>query len=73
MLLEREVFNDQCVHMCIDLEIIKDINRGVVNELFILTQPAHLQKIKGRKLTPRERDLTRAELLRSKITKMEKG
>ena len=60
------------VRLGLDLSIIKDIDRGTVNELFILTQPAHLQKIEGKKLTSQERDLKRAELLRQKITKLEK-
>jgi protein arginine kinase len=58
------------VRLGIDLGIIKDIDRGTVNELFILIQPAHLQKIEGRKLSSQERDLKRAELLRVKITKL---
>ena len=58
------------VRLGLDLGIIKDIDRGTVNELFILTQPAHLQKIEGRKLTSQERDLKRAELLRQKIVKL---
>ena len=33
-----------------DIGIIKDIDRRTINELFILTQPAHLQKLEGRKL-----------------------
>jgi protein arginine kinase len=52
-----------------DLGIIKDINRRTINELFIITQPAHLQKIENRKLSPQERDLKRAELIRSKLSK----
>jgi protein arginine kinase len=60
------------VRIGIDLGIIKDIDRGTVNELFILIQPAHLQKIEGRKLTSQERDLKRAELLRQKISKLKK-
>jgi protein arginine kinase len=61
------------VRLGLDLGIIiKDIDRGTVNELFILTQPAHLQKIEGRKLSSQERDLKRAELLRQKIAKLEK-
>jgi protein arginine kinase len=60
------------VRIGLDLGIVKDINRGAVNELFILTQPAHLQKIEGRKLSPQERDLKRAEILRQKITKLKK-
>lgn len=58
------------VRLGIDLGIIKDIDRGTVNELFILIQPAHLQKIENRKLSSQERDLKRGELLRVKITKL---
>lgn len=50
-----------------DLGIIKGLERGLVNELFILTQPAHLQKIEKKKLTPQERDVKRADLIREKI------
>jgi len=50
-----------------DLGIIKDIDRRVVNELFIITQPAHLQKIENKKLSSEERDLKRAELIREKL------
>jgi protein arginine kinase len=60
------------VRLGLDVGTIKDINRGTVNELFILTQPAHLQKIEGRKLNSQERDLKRAELLRERIIKLEK-
>ena len=59
------------VRLGLDLGIIKDISRGTVNELFILIQPAHLQKIEGKKLTSQERDLKRAEILRRKIVKLE--
>ncbi|MFA5095741.1 MAG: protein arginine kinase [Candidatus Omnitrophota bacterium] len=50
-----------------DLGIIKDIDRRVMNELFIITQPAHLQKLEGKKLSSEERDLKRAELIREKL------
>lgn len=59
------------VRLGVDLNLIKDIDLGAVNELFILTQPAHLQKIEGRKLSSHERDLKRAEILRHKIVKLE--
>jgi protein arginine kinase len=52
-----------------DLGIIKDLERPLINELFILTQPAHLQKIEKIKLSPQERDVKRSDLIRSKITK----
>jgi len=51
-----------------DLGIIKDLNRRTINELFIITQPAHLQKIENKKLSSQERDLKRAELIRSKLS-----
>ncbi len=51
-----------------DLEIVKDLERALINELFILTQPAHLQKIEKKKLSPHERDVKRADLIREKLT-----
>jgi protein arginine kinase len=57
------------VRLGIDLGMIKDINRRAVNELFILTQPAHLQKIENKKLNSSERDVKRAELIRTKMNK----
>ncbi len=52
-----------------DLGIIKDIDRRSINELFLITQPAHLQKIEGKKLSAQERDLKRADIIRSKLKK----
>lgn len=50
-----------------DLGIIKAIDHRFINELFILTQPAHLQKIEGKKLSAQERDVRRAALIRSRL------
>ena len=50
-----------------DLGIIKDIDPGLVNELFIIIQPAHLQKIEGKKLNAAERDIKRANLIRKRL------
>lgn len=55
------------VRLGIDVGLIKEIDKKLINELFILTQPAHLQKISGKKLSPTERDARRAELLREKL------
>jgi protein arginine kinase len=55
------------VRLGCDLKIIKNISRQIINGLLVVTQPAHLQKIEGRRLTPQERDLKRAELIRSKL------
>jgi protein arginine kinase len=57
------------VRLGCDLGIIKDINRRTINELFIITQPAHLQKIENKKLSSQERDLKRAELIRNGLMK----
>ncbi|MDP6381327.1 MAG: hypothetical protein QF662_08290, partial [Phycisphaerae bacterium] len=38
-----------------------------VNELFILTQPAHLQKMRGQELSEHQRDTFRADYLRQRL------
>ncbi len=50
-----------------ELGMIGDLNRSVLNELFILIQPAHLQKLENKKLSPEERDVKRAEIIRGKL------
>ncbi|MCX5703515.1 MAG: protein arginine kinase [Candidatus Omnitrophica bacterium] len=55
------------VRLGCDVGIIKDMDRRRINELFIITQPAHLQKIENKKLTSQERDIKRAELIRSRL------
>jgi len=55
------------VRLGCDAGIIKDIDRRVINELFIITQPAHLQKLENKKISAQERDLKRAELIRDKL------
>jgi protein arginine kinase len=51
----------------VSLGLIEDLGRAKVNELFILTQPGHLQRSAGRELDPRERDERRATFLREKL------
>ncbi len=55
------------VRMGVNLGILEDIAIRTVNELFILTQPAHLQKIEGRRLDTPERDVTRATFIRQRL------
>jgi hypothetical protein len=38
-----------------------------VDEMFILSQPAHVQRAAARKLTAEERDISRAELIRTQL------
>ncbi len=55
------------VRLGVDVDLIPTVSREVVNRLFIQTQPAHLQKLEGRPLTPAERDTRRAKLLRETL------
>ena len=55
------------VRLGIDLDIIPEIDRRVINELVIMIQPAHLQKIDGKKLSASARDVKRASLIREKL------
>ena len=44
----------------------------VVNELLVLTQPAHLQRKYGGELTPPERNVYRAQLVRERLEAAER-
>lgn len=51
----------------IDLAMFPETQRSVVDELFLITQPAHLQKQLSDKLSAEERDLVRADMVRGKL------
>jgi protein arginine kinase len=53
--------------MGINLGLIDDLAIATVNELFIQTQPAYLQKIQGNELGADERNVARASYLRSRL------
>lgn len=55
------------VRLGVDIGLIIDVDRRALNELFILTQPAHLQKIEGRLLSSAQRDVKRANLIRRRL------
>ena len=55
------------IRLGVGLKIVKDVTLNTLNELFILTQPAHLQKLEQKVLSPQERDHKRAELIREKL------
>lgn len=55
------------VRLGCDTGLIKDIDSKTLNELFIITQPSHLQKLQNRKLSAQERDIKRAEIIREKL------
>ncbi len=56
----------------IDLGILKKMNRMGIDELLLLTQPGHLQKLEGKKLKPKDRDHARADLVRARLAEAEK-
>lgn len=51
----------------IDMGILHGFNRDLVDELLVATQPAHLQKYMKAELSPEDRDLARAELVRRSL------
>ncbi len=55
------------VRLGINLGLIDDLAIATVNELFIQTQPAYLQKIHGSELNVEERNTARASFLRSRL------
>jgi len=55
------------VRLGINLQLIEDLTIPTVNELFIHTQPAHLQKLMGATLDGEERNAARARYLRSRL------
>jgi protein arginine kinase len=55
------------VRLGINLSLLEDVTIGTVNELFIHTQPAHLQKLMGAPLDGEERNTARARYLRERL------
>ncbi len=53
----------------VDMGIVQLQGPEVVNDLLILTQPGHLQKLEGRRLKAEERDVARALLVRSRLNR----
>jgi protein arginine kinase len=54
----------------IDLSLFPGNKPALTEELFIITQPAHLQKTLAGKLSAEKRDILRANLLRSRLLKV---
>jgi protein arginine kinase len=55
------------VRLGVNLGLLGNVDISTVNELFILTQPAHLQRLEKRDLDPSERDATRAQFIRRQL------
>ena len=59
------------IRLGVKLGMFEDLETSVVDELFLVTQPAHLQQLVGEKLSGEERDVQRADLLRSRLSGMQ--
>lgn len=51
----------------VDMSLFPGTERSLVDELFLITQPAHLQKQVSDKLSAEERDLIRADMVRDRL------
>jgi protein arginine kinase len=61
----------QCLsHVRMGLHVgrIKTVNLQTVNELFMQTQPAHLQFLQGQRLSGEQRSIARAALIRARLS-----
>ena len=57
------------IRMGVELGLLPELGIGQVNELFIQTQPAHLQKISGVELNTADRNVARAAFLRRHLNR----
>lgn len=55
------------VRLGVDMGIVNDINKFVLNQLVVALRPAHLQKKTGQELEALDRDIVRAGVIREKI------
>lgn len=51
----------------VHMGILPNVDVNTVNEIFILTQPAHLQKLENKILTSDQRDIKRSDLIRERL------
>ena len=64
----KETMNQlSLMRLGIDLGEFPTADRALIDELFVITQPAHLQKKYTEKLAAEERDILRADMLRERL------
>jgi protein arginine kinase len=64
---EETLFLLSHLRMGVNLGRIKDVDLRTINELFLLTQRAHLQKIQGKKMDGDVRRAARADYIRQRL------
>lgn len=57
------------VRLGVDMKVIEGITAGTLDEVMLFIQPAILQKYAGKPLTPDERDVRRADMIRNSLGK----
>ena len=68
MLNSRETLDLlSALRLGIDMGIVVDWPKNLLDELFLLIQPGHLQKLGGRHIGSEKRDLARARLVRERL------
>lgn len=55
------------VRMGVNLGLIRDVKIVTINKLFVHTQPAHLQKLRGQQLSVTDRNIVRANYLQEHL------
>ncbi len=69
VLTSREALDSlSALRLGVDVGILEGLPLSMVDELLLLTQPAHLQSMERRTLTPEERDVVRARLVRERLS-----
>lgn len=64
----KETMNQlSLMRLGVDLGEFPNADRALIDELFVITQPAHLQKKYAEKLAAEERDVLRADMLRDRL------
>ena len=64
---EETMYLLSLLRLGVNLDRVKDMDLRVVNELFLLTQPAHLQRILAREMEGPARAEARAEFIRARL------
>ncbi len=65
---EEALFLLSHIRMGVSLGRIDSLKLETLNDLFLMIQPAHLQKLAGKKLSGEERSIARADLIRKRLT-----
>ena len=74
LLSSSEVMNLlSALRLGVGRQVLEDLSLPVINEVLFLCQPAHLQKYYNKQMNPQERDVSRAELVRSKLAAPKNG